>query len=264
MLKNSNLVAHYSKIGNLENILKYKKVKFGPVSNLNDPRESSLSWIDTGGVGHEFNYSAWREAEDLKASVLSKLRLFCGSSYSSLHDFGFKAVENQIYGKPRMWAQYAGDHTGFCILLDKDNFHSSAQEHVSEAKHLIHGEVDYSDSLSHISGGIQIEYGSNIKFEKNLFETINKNYMLSSVYFTKDIDWKDENEVRWLLYSENESDTLVEINSSIKAVVLGYKFDYEKIEMAKEYCRILGCGCYKISYDNQSYNLIALYVPTET
>ncbi|WP_394165529.1 DUF2971 domain-containing protein [Neptunomonas phycophila] len=264
MLKDSNLVAHYSKIENIEKILKDKKVRFGPVANLNDPRESSLSWIDTGGIGHEFNYSAWREAEDLKSSVLNKLRLFCGSGYSSDHNFDLNAVENQIYGKPRMWAQYAGDHTGFCILLDKENFQSCVQKHVSEAKHLIHGKVQYTDSLSQLSGGILIEYGSNNQLENYLFEIINENFMLNSVYFKKDIDWENESEIRWLLYSNSENDTLVEIDNSIKAVVLGYKFDNEKIEVVKEYCRILACECYKISYEYQNYDLVKLYTPTKT
>jgi len=263
MFNDSNLVAHYTKIEHLEKILKDKKVKFGPVKNLNDPRESSLSWIELGGIGHDFNFRDWEYAENLKLSVLNKLRLFCGSAYSLNHNSVLNTIENKIYGKPRMWAQYAGNHTGFCILLDRDDFHSSVQKHVNEAKHLIHGEVKYSDSLSQISGGIIFEYGKNIHLDNDLFERINENYMLNSVYFTKDVDWENESEVRWLLYSQSENDTLVEIDNSIKAVVLGRDFDLKKIETVKTYCRVLSCECYKMSYVNQNYKLIKLSGKTE-
>lgn len=69
MIDDKENVAHYSCVEHLEKILKEKHVRLGPVSELNDPRESSLGWIDTCGYGHEKNVESFREANELIKSV---------------------------------------------------------------------------------------------------------------------------------------------------------------------------------------------------
>jgi len=66
MIEDIGNVAHYSRLQHLEKILKDKHVRFGPVSELNDPRESSLGWIETDGYGHDDNKQEFLEASELK------------------------------------------------------------------------------------------------------------------------------------------------------------------------------------------------------
>lgn len=261
MLDSPNLVTHFSKAYHVDKILGDRKVRFGPVNKLNDPRESSLSWIYTGGIGHEVSLEAKKEAEALKNSVGSKLRIFCACNSSRYSNLYPQSIENKPFGKPRMWAQYADNNRGFCILLDRFEFSTSASQQVLEDKHLIHGDVEYLSSLSHVSGGVWIEYGNGIDLSGDLFERINENRMISSIYLKKDLDWQDECEARWIIYSSSEDDTLVSIESSIKAVVLGYEFPHDETEKVINYCRELSCHCLKIAHYYQSYNYNVLYSP---
>jgi hypothetical protein len=259
MIEDIGNVAHYSRLEHLEKILKNKFVRLGPVSELNDPRESSLGWIDTCGNGHDYNIQDLLEANELKESVGSSLRLFCASQCCEDDLLSFDALETKAYGRPRMWAQYGDNSKGFCVILDKNSFHNEIESQVDNLEHLIAGKVEYIDWLSIVSGGATIEYGKGIPSSKNrIFEIINSNQMLKSLYFNKSIDWGGEKEFRWLMYSESKQDTLVPIQNSIKAVVLGWKFPPERYSEVKAYCADLGCSCFILNYQHPSYKLIPL------
>ena len=57
------MVAHYSKLSNLANILHDGKVRLGAVADMADPREASLEWIQTTGYGHGCSYPDQKRAE---------------------------------------------------------------------------------------------------------------------------------------------------------------------------------------------------------
>lgn len=259
MIEDIGKVAHYSRVEHLENILKHKHIRFGSVSELNDPRESSLGWIDTCGYGHEFNAQELLEASTLKESVGSSLRLFCVSQNCEDDLVSIDTIEKKAYGRPRMWAQYGDNSKGFCVVLDKNKLHKEIELKADNVEHIIAGNVDYVDWLSIVGGGATIEYGKVIPSSKNkIFETINSNKMLKSLYFKKGIDWAGEKEFRWLMYSESKQDTLVSIQSSIKAVVLGWKFPTERFSEVKGYCADLGCSCFILDYQYPTYTLTQL------
>jgi len=263
MIEDIGNVAHYSRLEHLEKILKKKKVRFGPVSGLNDPRENSLGWVETLGYGHDSNIQYFLKAEELKKSVGSRLRVFCTSEHLEGDKTSIDAIETKAYGRPRMWAQYGDNSKGFCVILDKDNLHKEIESQAGDLEHIIADKVEYIDWLSIIGGGVDIEYGKGIPSPENrLFEIINANQMLKSQYFKKSIDWVGEKEFRWLMYSESKQDTLVSIKSSIKssikAVVLGWKFPSERFSEVKDYCADLGCSCFILDYQHPTYELVRL------
>lgn len=256
MIEDKETVAHYSRLEHLEKILKDKHIRLGPVSELNDPRESSLGWIDLLGYGLDYNTKQALEAKELKESVGSNLRLFCASHHCQDDSLSDDTFETKAYGRPRMWAQYGDNSKGFCIILDKNYFHNEIASQVDNSEHLIAGKVEYCDWLSIVGGGATIEYGEGISSAKNkIFEIINSNQMLKSQYFKKNIDWGGETEYRWLMYSESNEDTLVPIQNSIKAVVLGWKFPDERHSEVKAYCADLGCPCFILYYQHPKYKL---------
>lgn len=55
MIEETGLVAHYSKDEHLGKILGSGTIKFGSVCNLDDPRESDMGWVDTEGIGQNFD-----------------------------------------------------------------------------------------------------------------------------------------------------------------------------------------------------------------
>lgn len=121
MIAESGLIAHYTKEYNLEKILEEGKIRLGKVENMDDPRESSLEWIDTVGLGTEIDNQSWKEAEKIKKEVGKKPRIFCTAQPKPETKQGESPIESSIFGRPRMWSQYGNNFRGFCINFKKIN-----------------------------------------------------------------------------------------------------------------------------------------------
>lgn len=256
MINESGLVSHYSKFEYFENILADGLIKFSAVENLEDPRESSLGWIDTVGLGHDINTIEWKKARALKKSVGQNLKIFCTTLPASDKVSKNYTLETKIYGKPRMWAQYGDSFRGFCILFKKDSLVRNISTTKQSGEFIASDKVEYYDWLNMVSGGSTIEYGQNIELKSSdLLGSINQNSMLKSIYFKKGIDWENESEYRWIYYSERKN-IFVDIKNSIHSVVLGNRFPRDSWERAKNLCKELKCNCYMLDYQHPRYKLI--------
>lgn len=71
----SGNVAHYAPLCHFANILSDQKIKLSFVKNLSDPRESSLGWVETVGIGESI--TGWKQAKRIKNDVGSQLKIFC-------------------------------------------------------------------------------------------------------------------------------------------------------------------------------------------
>ena len=256
-IEEKDCVAHYSKLKHLANILHGKKLLIGPVCKFDDPRESSMTWLNSVGYGHEPDLNTWRAVRKIKRKAGRQIRLLCtvgfkksGSPISSL-------IEEAIYGRPRMWSQYGDRSRGFCIVLDKKALHRELLKIVENKEYLISGKVDYLDWLDKIrGGGAMIEYspGDDLR-NLDIFKVMNGNSKLKFLFFRKSIDWRDESEYRWLLFDSTEDPIYVPIKNSIKAVVLGYEFPSDQVGQVKAYCQELKVACYWLNYHHPQYML---------
>ena len=252
----SGNVAHYAPLCHLANILSDQKIKLSFIKNLSDPRESSLGWLET--VGYGGSTTDWKQAERIKNDIGSQLKIFCTADQHERSGSADK-IEASIYGRPRMWSQYADNSKGFCLILDKEELTKEMKRVVKKPEHLLTGRVDYYDWLHLVGGGSSIEYGDRIDLSKlDVFNIIDKNRMLKSIFFKKSIDWVGEQERRWLVFHEEKNEIFISIKSSIKAVVLGSEFPINQISQAKMYCKDLGCPCFMLGYHHPEYNQIVI------
>lgn len=252
-------VAHYSSLKNLANILHDTKLVLSPVSRLSDPRESSMSWIDTCGIGTDIDIKGRTEAEKLKSlagQYLKILSTVAPKERRPEQDF----FEATIFGRPRMWAQYGGNSEGFCVILNRKTLTQAIRKNLLNENHLQEGPIDYIPWSHMVGGGISLDYGLSLRPNKqSLFDLINANYMLKSIYFKKGSDWVEENEYRWLLYSESFEPYFVDISDAIQAVVLGSRFPLNQVPQAKTYCKALACDCYQLNYEYPKYGCYPIY-----
>jgi Protein of unknown function (DUF2971) len=255
MIDEDGNVAHYSRLEHLANILHDKQIKPSTVASLADPRESSLDWIESEGIGPDISQEDKDSFKNLKLSVGEQLRIFCTARMKENSQQGSCPIESSIYGRPRMWSQYGENSRGFCVVLNIDELSQRMETFVKQREHLLSGSVSYFDWIHLVNGGSTIQYGSLKQPEKSLFEKINDNEMLQSIYFKKSIDWEHENEYRWLLYSESKEPICVPIVDAVKAVVLGCKFPQNQRSQAQMYCKDLGCPCYILEYQHPRYHL---------
>ncbi len=261
MIDETGKVAHYTRLKHLEKILREKTIRISPVEEFSDPRESSLGWIDTCGIGLGSNIQEWDRAEEIKKAAGSQINIFCtvGKQDDALIDSGCP-IESSIYGRPRMWSQYGDNSEGFCIIFNQERLNGKINGCAKKPEYLISDHVRYYEWLHMVPSGVTIEYGDSITLpsSKNSFDLLNSNQMLHSVYFKKSIDWEDECEYRWLLFSESGKPVLVSIDDCVEAVVLGCNFPEKKVPDTIAYCNILACQCYKLDYLHPKYKISPL------
>ena len=262
MTKEENCVAHYSKLKHLANILHDKKLLVGPVCKMADPREASMSWLDSEGIGHGPDSENRQAANEMISRAGHQLRLLCTTGAGEPDSADRSPIESAIYGRPRMWAQYGDQSRGFCIVLNREKLHKELRKLVERDEHLISGEIEYSVWLHMVEGGSTIEFEpERDPRDLDVFEVMNENNMLQSVYFRKSIDWRDEGEYRWLLFSQTEKEVYVSIRNSIKAVVLGSQFPPNQESQAINYCQEIGSSCYRLEYRHPKYKKLVIFEP---
>lgn len=258
MINESGKVAHYSKLKNLANILHDQKIKLGAVENLADPRECSLSWIETGGIGSHTDSSQWLEARKIINDIGKQLKIFCTAGEKEKPESSCP-IEASIYGRPRMWSQYGDNSKGFCIILNKKQLSKEIEKLVECQEHLLCDKVNYYEWLHFVNGGVTIQISNEVNLSKlDVFEMINKGSMLDSIFFKKSKDWEGEEEYRWLIYSKNKGDIYIPIKKSVEAVVLGWKFPSNQFSQVKAYCENLECHCYVLDYQHPKYEFVRL------
>ena len=256
-IEEKDCVAHYSKLKHRANILHDKKLLIGSVCKFDDPRESSMTWLDSVCLGHELDMVTQQAVKKIIQKAGRQIRLLCTVCYKKPASPLSSIIEEGIYGRPRMWSQYGDQSRGFCIVLDKKALHKELQNVVEKKEYLISGKIKYWDWLDKIGGGgVRIKYWPGIDLSKlDIFKKMNENFKLKFLYFRKSKNWKDESEYRWLLFDPTEDRIFVPIENSIKAVVLGHRFPPCRIDDVKAYCKELCCPCYRLYYQHPQYKL---------
>ena len=196
---NEGTLYHYTKAESLFEILKSMQFKLSAIDRLNDLNElNPLCEDDSWGINHI------KTIEFIKANC--KIASFCRHYYRGRHRSSnvISAIDH-----PRMWAQYAEDNSGACIIIDEKTFLQENHSILSKIFYKI-DDIRYSRSL----------YSSKNKMTSNPKEFVKEKY--SHLFFKKHTDWKDEKERRLLCIDQNLE--YLSIKNSLLRICLGIKF----------------------------------------
>ena len=114
---------HYTKDNTAyDYILKNRTLPFGKYNNTNDPKETKNWEFDLGtnqnrdlGKYNMKEMSSW-----LSIELKCKTKLACFSMDADpLTGNHMQDIFNRGFCKPRMWAQYAANHTGVCLVFHR-------------------------------------------------------------------------------------------------------------------------------------------------
>lgn len=209
-------------------IVQSMKLMLNTIDRMNDPRECDrweFDWL--GSEGDTFLLGSDRLNDDIRAKA--RLCCFCRDEDMPQGELShFEVVYARGFSRPRMWAQYAGNHSGVCLILDRQkllvNFESYVTEHLQT---LLFGRVDYTNRMPIGRLGrvdaftiIDREYRAIGPEQYALYHVIKHQREL---FFRKQLDWRDENEYRILLFGTFLGEVLISISGALKHVVLGAK-----------------------------------------
>jgi hypothetical protein len=226
----SNFLYHYTTAEKmLLYILPQKRLRFFPLTKTNDPMEKRRYVRQL-----TFDIDIPTESEILQAK--ERVTKISNDIQKDTYILCFAQDSNETckdtfyldrgFGKPRMWAQYANNHTGACLIFNKSKLCNyfetlfSGQIHFSE-------EIIYTSFLKTISVGLDAVsvFASELSQsdETIVLEKINKHY--KKYYFTKHNDWEAENEYRMLVRQNSVEQIFIDIDGALDYIVLGNDFD---------------------------------------
>ena len=216
---------HYTSYASALGILLSQQMRMGSLKNMNDPlefqdhRKDSIVFCD-----NPTNEEIALRMRRFNDAVIEREKAVRFSSFSM--DLS-KGSQGEYYNnlskgwaRSRMWAQYADNHKGVCLVFDKkklvEDFENSFKSDLCET-HC--GKVDYTNNLDSLKETLSKLCDSFLTLDKIQF------------LFLKCEDFKDEQEFRLLLINkrlkdENESVSF-SIAKSICGVIPGTKFSKE-------------------------------------
>lgn len=221
-----------------------KKKSFGVSYNVSDflsdddligiSKEETIKRIDS--ILNKQNLSLSKINEEANKLLTYDCKLICFSRDNSKL---FKAdypdhIYYRGYCRPRMWAQYADNHRGFCFVFDKKELNKQIYNSLNNKGKIIKGNVQYSNVLDafrkkikHLDFSKIKEYGLRIYLEDYHLKLFAK-----EIFFKKALDWRDELEYRWVLIS-NEAEEYIyfPFGNALKEIYVGINFPkvYEEL-----------------------------------
>jgi hypothetical protein len=190
---------------------------------MRDPRETQWAfaasfWGEDEGFDEHFR-NARRRLDELKSSVRLISLTWDRVSEDAETDPRFR----RGYAHPRLWEQYAGDHTGVCLCFSIPELLDAVNLAIRRAggRFSEHGEVMYRDrKIGLQASNIDINAVARLGPDEvllDLFE-VHKH----ELFFTKLKDWETEMEYRFLTYWDDPGELYVDVSSALKAVVAGH------------------------------------------
>ncbi len=196
--RDNNLLYHFTTADSLLKILSNMKLKFSTFDNLNDLNETDINCNSSDSS----NYIR------IKRYIQEHCKLICFSKNYVLKKKIFEAG----YNHPRMWAQYADNNTGACIVIDEKKLIEINDKNLFGIFNKLES-VKYDHFL----------YNKTIKDNADARNFIETYYQ--HIFFKKHIDWSQEREKRFFSIDGPE---YLSIKNCIEFVVLGRNFSQEK------------------------------------
>jgi Protein of unknown function (DUF2971) len=156
-------VYHYTtRQAALGSILPQRQLRLGPLAWTNDPRESQQWLVGLRGgpalLSEELNQEFFSIVRDADRLIRATTKVACltrddPDGMRSPHDEQFA----RGWAHSRMWAQYAGGHSGVCMMFDRARL-ERAMEPLREDSKLWSGPVLYANRPHIELGAAELDY----------------------------------------------------------------------------------------------------------
>lgn len=254
----NDLLYHYTSARTLAKIRKTRALRFRALQHMNDPHEALFSLaFQTGLMGPagtslvmSATEAASFKAVDWAVEINAVRRNVKAGSFSTdgrpdLSDLDPEAAEFVVprrvaaqrgYAHPRMWAQYADNSSGVCIVLRWRSIREAVEIHAtSTAVPAAWGPVSY-DVSNHLSLGF---FDARNLVRVGPSETLLQNFEKSLL--TKHADWAHESEFRFLIMDGSPDDVFLQLpDDAVAGLVLGPRFDPKYARNVDAFVRTFG------------------------
>ena len=238
---------HYTTATSMAHILDSGRIRFGPLSQTNDPVEYNQWFADLFFSSQHVGASEVpsEEIEETLDAIDRLLRrnvcVGCfttdrlpsvGSSGESFFHLG--------WARARMWDQYAAKHTGACLVFDQvsiceDTERACAQMRINFER--AQGNVKYTDERRVLKLALDAIRRDGIDVIVERVRT--SQFAPNGLYYRKNLDWESESEYRITVIKSNpetsdlDQPIYVEIENSLEALVVGENFPETELSVLR-------------------------------
>ena len=247
-------IYHYTKSETaIDFILKNKNLRFSPLSKTNDPKETKEWFLIPGtNEGRDLKkYTPEYLSKRLNPYFKDSTSLLCFSKDKELTGNHLDYTPKRGFCKPRMWAQYAGNHTGVCLIFNFERFTKLFAEKFSNKTYTFDN-VNYHDRLL---ADIQLEQAFTVNVD-HLEKRGDKDYcydhllkFTKRLYFEKAKDWENENEFRFAIF-ECDDELYFEYQNSLSGILFGQDCVESDIKKIVELTKNSGIQYQKLRWRN--------------
>jgi uncharacterized protein (UPF0248 family) len=136
-----------------------------------------------------------------------------------------------------MWSQYGDHHKGICLVFSKKLLEKKVKAVFGDRVKI--GEVDYpcEDSINYKA----LVFDGNVLKDKSVEETVDlhieTNY--KNIFYTKNIDYRDESEYRIVIIDKAEENEYkeIDVDECLVGIVLGNKLPEVYYPSIREACK---------------------------
>lgn len=241
---------HYTTIENAVKILYGNSLKFSKISRANDTLESKPRiHIDSDQELFRNVIKYFREMNNECLQILCftmDLDKKCTSEFSNELDDKERMTNfaGRGYSLPRMWAQYAANNRGICLVFDKQGLINLIKNSLRSFL-LVYQPISYYNRFStyKMSDDSIIQFLDRINKTKSSEQRTlwNIDFLKDNIdfviynYFSKLDDWIGENEFRFVAYGQD--DYFVKyIDKALVGIVMGENIEPANERIIKSFC----------------------------
>lgn len=142
----------------------------------------------------------------------------------------------------RMWAMYAGNHSGVCLAFSKNKLIENCKKALGGEGDIYAGNVEYLIKNDPLDKEIVSKVSNDNIAYKDMIPKIGDDIIKNDFkkwLFIKHVDWRDEAEYRIVFRAKNEMKSnyvSVPLTGAIQEIIVGCAFDKAKIEYINRYC----------------------------
>ena len=266
-IKTSDALFHYTKTSiAIEHILHTKKFKLSLLKDTNDPREYQFKL---------FNVMGWSLDRDTTPQLLNKAQTvidrilrseckvmgFCSNNKPILILSNGSSIENEHvcsagWSKSRMWSQYGQNHYGICLVFSKNELENALSKKKSQIRDFKASYIQYSHQERIALSAITLNGN---RLESEGVEEYSFNHVIENseeLFFRKHIDYRDETEFRVVVFDPNKKLEYLDINSSIKCIIVGDRTPEAYIPLINQMCADLNIESRRARWDRGKSHLL--------
>ena len=145
-----------------------------------------------------------------------------------------------------MWAQYADNHSGVCLIFNREKLDDQIRKQCGDSHLITKGDVAYANRsiVPNLGPGpyaIDVDILDQIGFERYVQDHLLR--FVRTLFFEKMTDWRDESEYRWVMFSDRDEDVFIEFKDSLAGIMFGDNTPAEDIDAILRFTDELGISC---------------------